>query len=274
MACGKVEWSETYSIGYECIDREHHKLFDLAADIFRDSEDKDHLLVAVRQLVKYTKFHFANEERYMKSIRFPDLPHHKELHASIVSYLTQLVLSIPTMSTEELCTEIKNFVHDSLIEHIIIEDKKVQHFRRSDDELQEIFQWKSLYKLDHTMIDDEHFQLFKIAMEATHYRGKNRKTHIRDVIMRLCDYMKVHFGHEEAYMREIGFPLLEEHQKGHEKIIDAMNHFILEIPNFNLEYIQRSLIGYIDIWLVNHIVHEDQKIACFTKRRTLFDRKN
>ncbi|GEM_PF-3987588 len=44
-----------------------------------------------------------------------------------------------------------------------------------------------------------------------------------------------------------------------------MNLFIKEIPILVPEIVERKVIEYIDIWLVNHIVYEDQKISNWVK---------
>jgi hemerythrin len=66
-------------------------------------------------------------------------------------------------------------------------------------------------------------------------------------------------------MQSIHYPFYDLHLKQHDNIIEQMNLFIKEIPILSPEIFERKLIEYIDIWLVNHIIHEDQKIADWTK---------
>ena len=56
--CNTMEWLNVYSLGDNKVDVEHKKLFELAVIIEKAKEDKDQLENAVKELVKYTKFHF------------------------------------------------------------------------------------------------------------------------------------------------------------------------------------------------------------------------
>jgi hemerythrin len=72
--------------------------------------------------------------------------------------------------------------------------------------------------------------------------------------------MKSHFEHEEKYMTSINYPESYDHTILHEKIIEEMNNFLKSISKMSIEEVERRLIEYIDIWLINHILYEDRKI--------------
>lgn len=262
-----LDWKDVYKIGHEKVDSEHQKLFELANHITDNLEDKDAILKSVKELVKYTKFHFANEEQYMKSVNFPFLEEHKQLHKNMVDKVTSILAKLSTMKPADIASELLQFMKESIIKHILTEDKKVHHFRRNREELKEIFQWKELYKIDNKQIDDEHKKLFDIALRTLAYKDNNMKQHIRDVLIELYDYMKVHFANEEQYMKSINYENLEEHMKIHEKIIVQLNEFIKKLPTLSIEEFERQLIEYMDIWLINHIICEDQKIL--TSQKTI-----
>ena len=261
----KIFWDEAYELGHEKVDGEHQKLFSLANEIYNCDDDISNIKNIVKELIKYTKFHFSNEENYMKSINYLGLDDHKKLHASIFEELSLIVPKLDSFSIKEIKEKLEVFITENIIGHILIHDKKVHHFRRSKDELRDIFKWKKTFKLNITAIDNEHQKLFLIAQKALSYSGQNKLNHVKNTIMELYKYMKEHFSHEEKYMESICYPLLEEHQKLHTKIIDQMNDFIKLLPKMRIEEFERKLIEYMDIWLVNHIVYEDKKIIQFNE---------
>jgi len=84
--CQDIAWNDVYTLGDPSIDAEHKKIFSLANKVKQcDSEDK--IKDAVKEVITYTKFHFANEERYMKEIDYPDLVQHKKIHRELIKDL-------------------------------------------------------------------------------------------------------------------------------------------------------------------------------------------
>jgi hemerythrin len=45
--------------------------------------------------------------------------------------------------------------------------------------------------------------------------------------------MKTHFKHEEKFMQEINYPKFEEHKILHHDIIEKINTFVKQLPNFD-----------------------------------------
>lgn len=262
--CDTMQWSNLYLLGDEKVDTEHKKLFDLAGLVQTYKENEQNVKDAIRELIKYTKFHFASEERYMQSIEYANLAVHKSLHQKIVHNLNSIIDDMSHQTIAETYKRIVDFINNGLVQHIMVEDKKVQHYKRSAMGLRSLFAWKSDYKLYNEQIDEDHKQLFNIALKALNYeRVEDKKQHIRSTIIELNKYMQEHFSREEEYMRSISFPLLEEHKVLHANIIDQINSLIKKLPKMSFDEFEKTLVSYIDIWLVNHIVHEDQKIMCF-----------
>lgn len=83
--------------------------------------------------------------------------------------------------------------------------------------------WKHNYEIGHPFIDKEHKHLFEIALEAFKpVVPEQRKQKIRDTVIELNEYMKIHFAHEESFMRLIEFPAINEHINIHNIIIENM----------------------------------------------------
>jgi len=262
--CDTMEWLNVYSLGDGKVDVEHKKLFELAVVIEQCKDDKNQLQRAVKELVKYTKFHFRSEENYMRELEYDKLAEHIYIHKEIVEALNKIISDMPNSPHEKTYEAVYNFVKNGLVQHIIVEVKKLQHFKRSKLGLRAMFTWKNEYKLNNKMIDEQHQKLFKIALEALKYKNDSDiKVHIRQIIIDLNKYMKEHFENEEDFMKSIGYPGLEEHKVIHQNIIDQVNELITHITSMNLVEFEKTLLTYIDIWLVNHIVFEDKKIMCY-----------
>lgn len=260
-------WCDAYLIGHEKIDKEHKRLFEIANEVFIVENDTKKLKELVKELIKYTKFHFANEENYMRSINFKNLEEHKTIHRIIVGDLENLIKKIDHLEHNQILERLQIFVVESLVKHILIEDKKVHHFRRDKYELRSIFKWKDEYKIDQDIIDDEHRRLFTIAQKAISYNGNQPKKIIKETIADLFDYMQRHFHDEELFMKEINYPQIQEHKQLHETIIQQMNQFIKSLAHMGVNEFERTLIMYMDLWLVNHIVYEDKKIVTFLENK-------
>ncbi|MEA3288743.1 MAG: bacteriohemerythrin [Campylobacterota bacterium] len=253
-------WDEIYSLGHEKVDHEHKKLFDIASQIAACGDDREKMIKSLKELIKYTKFHFKNEEQFMGSFNYPSLDDHIQLHKDIVDKLNTILKKIDSFSVEEFSEVLSKFIKENIINHILTVDKGVHYFKKDLATLKVLFKWKEIYKINDDMIDTEHKKLFDICIEAFNPNVKDRKQHLRQIFQELYDYMKTHFEHEEEYMEKLEYHDVENHKKLHKVIIEQMNIFMKQIPKLTLDQAERKLIEYMDIWLINHIITEDKKI--------------
>jgi hemerythrin len=262
--CTAIKWSSVYSLGDKRVDIEHQKLFDLANKIELCKENEQELQKALKELIQYTKYHFKSEEKYMREFHYAHLQEHIRIHEKIVENLNTIIKEMHNVPLESTYLLIRDFIKNGLVGHIIIEDKKVQHFKKNRLGLRALFAWKDDYKLLQEDIDTEHKKLFQIAIRALQYRDdSDLKSHIKKIIIELNEYMKFHFEHEEEFMESIGYPQIQEHKLLHENIITQINDLIRNIASYSLVEFEKKLMTYIDIWLVNHIVFEDKKVMCY-----------
>lgn len=265
--CDITKWHDRYLIGHDQVDLEHKKLFKYANEIILNNGDMEKAYDSLKKLIKYTRYHFANEELYMKSINYKGLSEHKLLHAKIVDDLDLFIKNMFELTHDEIITKLKQFVVDSLIGHILTEDKRVHHSIKDDLTLKKVFQWKDTYNLNNETIDEEHKKLFEIAIKALtiddSFTKKEKRKRIKAIIVELYKYMKLHFEHEDELMKKINYPDYDIHKEKHHTIIKQMNKFIKKLPEYGLNKFKRKLIEYIDIWLVNHILNDDKKIMCY-----------
>ena len=267
-----IIWKSEYNINNFKIDREHQKLFTLAREAMNISKLKDDEKVKsklkdiITNLFNYTATHFTNEQKYMEEIEYPELPNHKLLHKNMLNMLTTLISELNKLELQEIEKMLFNFIEEYFIKHIVLEDKKIQLWNTSLEDLKRNFGWKEIYSVGNPSIDAEHKQLFDIAQEAfTDVESSQRNIKIKEVLTSLYNYMKTHFKHEEKFMQEINYPKFEEHKVLHHNIIERINTFVKQLPNLDESLFEKELAKIIDIALVHHIIQEDRKIISWAR---------
>lgn len=271
----KLSWKSEYNIGNLQLDKEHQKLFSIARKILNinpkndEKSRKDELKNIISELFTYVGTHFSDEQQYMTRIRYPDLENHKILHANMIKMLKNLISHLNVLSIEEIEFELKQFIEEYFVRHIIMEDKKIHLWQVSLEELRKTFGWKNIYSVNNMRIDQEHKQLFDIAKEAFEtVDDKDRPKKIKSILTDLYEYMKTHFNDEEVYMKEIEYPYLEDHKNIHKKIITDLNNFVKKAPTIPPELFEKELALIIDLALVQHIIQEDRKIITWQQSKS------
>lgn len=126
------------------------------------------------------------------------------------------------------------------------------------------FTWKDAYSIGNEIIDAEHRSLLELANDITAFaRSGERLERIKPVIVRLYNYAKTHFRHEEEYMRKIGYPKLAEHEALHHAIIHEMNTIMQH--SGNIDALVHKFKRLMVVWVIEHIIEEDSKISAPSK---------
>lgn len=82
-----MTWDDSLDIGVEAMNREHREILDAMNAIFDAHAAAQHgpgINRLIEKLGEITKRHFADEERYMASINFPELGVHRRIHATLL----------------------------------------------------------------------------------------------------------------------------------------------------------------------------------------------
>ena len=265
-------WKSEYNIGNLKIDQEHQKLFSIArktlsvVKLNNDEQEIGKIKELITELFTYVGTHFSNEQKYMKEVKYPELENHILLHKNLLDVLTNLISQLNTMELKEIEKSLYSFIEEYFIRHIILEDKKINLWNCSLEDLKSHSGWKDIYSVNNEIIDKEHKELFNIAQEAFAYVEEKDKTKkIKEIVTDLYDYMKTHFSHEEKFMQDINYPKSEEHKKLHREIILKINEFVKQLPTMNISDFEKELAKIIDISLVHHIIQEDRKIIAWER---------
>lgn len=82
-----LQWSPALTLGVTDMDQEHQELLSTMNrihELAQGKADKTTLDVAILRLAKLTEKHFADEEKHMAAIGFPDLKRHALIHKDML----------------------------------------------------------------------------------------------------------------------------------------------------------------------------------------------
>lgn len=124
----KFEWKDEYALGVNAMDDEHKVLIEkinALADAMATNSD---LKKPFADLASYTHYHFNEEEQFMRSIGYPELPGHHEIHVRLLNQVAQHGKRIDAGDVNP--GELMNFLNDWLLKHILGVDMKYARFSR------------------------------------------------------------------------------------------------------------------------------------------------
>jgi len=120
-------WDPAYRIGIDVIDRQHQRLFDIGHrfyDACRQHASRARLRRIFDELLEYTAYHFAEEERLMQQVGYPSLPQHRVNHEELVELVnhhrSRLAGTAPDAERQAL-----EFVRAWLRAHVLDADKDI-----------------------------------------------------------------------------------------------------------------------------------------------------
>jgi hemerythrin-like metal-binding protein len=130
-----LRWDDRLSLGVEAIDSQHKMLLGYCNDLvaaLRRGEGAKALSATMTRLREYTVQHFADEEAYMQRIGYPELGPHRAAHAGMVQRVKEYQRRL--YQHEEVApAEVRAFLKDWLITHILGEDLKIAAHVRTRD---------------------------------------------------------------------------------------------------------------------------------------------
>lgn len=124
-------FSDEYLTGIALIDEEHKELFRIIGEVHRVIFDEfiadkyDEIVYLLDELKNYTKFHFADEEKYMESIHYEGLAAQQRAHDAFVARLEEMDFNQIEGHQQETLEEMMEFLTEWLVNHILYSDKKI-----------------------------------------------------------------------------------------------------------------------------------------------------
>ena len=111
-------------------------------------------------------------------------------------------------------------------------------------------------------IDKEHEYLFELVNKAYDALTSSEEEHIliaKNILVKLQNYAKTHFAHEEAYMESIHDPELAMQKKEHLAFIEKVD--ILTATAEVNEQVLHEILKFLTRWLYRHILSSDMMIG-------------
>ncbi len=122
------EWKEDFSVKIPLLDEQHKKLFEIGENVhlmLTRSDDEDafaEIITQVKELIKYTKYHFEQEELLMKKFNFEGLDAHIAEHGQFIHYIESLDYNQIDNHQVQTLTDLVQFLAKWIFKHIINTD--------------------------------------------------------------------------------------------------------------------------------------------------------
>jgi hemerythrin len=120
------DFENEFKLGIDEIDREHATLVNMLNDVhslIKEGKKEEARNYFRQTLTAYVVEHFANEEKYMESIGFPQIDEHRQIHTN---FKHSFVVSLPLLDSYDEAA-FRNALTDTytwIINHIGKTDRK------------------------------------------------------------------------------------------------------------------------------------------------------
>jgi hemerythrin len=121
----KLTWTAECRLGYDEVDAQHRLLFAIAnelIDIDNPQKQGPEIKYLLTHLREYVEEHFADEEKFLERVKYPELEDHKKKHAKIVLEIKESLTSSSNLI--QLKKRLEDLLENWVKQHILIEDKK------------------------------------------------------------------------------------------------------------------------------------------------------
>ena len=138
-----MDWNDTYRIDVPEVDHQHQWLFDLINDVHEAATESHSqstttnvvaelatMGAAIHDLIDYTSYHFAAEEKLMCEREYPEYDAHKHAHAELIDRVREFKRKFD--EGEALYSmEIVRVLSRWLKDHILVVDQKLGAFLKA-----------------------------------------------------------------------------------------------------------------------------------------------
>ena len=122
--------------------------------------------------------------------------------------------------------------------------------------------WLDSYCLGHPEIDAQHQTLFELVNRLL---AATEKASLTDAIVKLVEYTRAHFAHEETLMLAIGYPHTVVHVDQHLTLLSKLNNVAELIANYTFDV--ATFKSFLSAWMLNHIETLDAQLVTFIGRK-------
>ncbi len=141
-----LQWNDSLSVGYAAMDRQHQRLFAINSKLAEalgkpGGAGEEELLKIIGDLLSYTRTHFAEEERMMEQVAFPNFAWHKKSHEVLSGIVSDMEAKLRKGELHAVATFLPGFVAEWLTRHIAVEDQQYASYLKTRDAVQSARNW-------------------------------------------------------------------------------------------------------------------------------------
>jgi hemerythrin len=121
-----IQWAPKFSVNIKEIDQQHQKLMALVNELYDSmtaGHGKEALGKVLGELITYTVYHFATEEKLFQTHAYPETAAHKAEHDKLTQTAKDLKEKFDS-GKGQITVEVMNFLKNWLNNHILGTDKK------------------------------------------------------------------------------------------------------------------------------------------------------
>ena len=129
-----VHWEDALELNNSLLDTQHRILMLLCRklDVAIKTKQSDQFIsLIIRELKKFTEFHFLSEEILMREIGYPELENHSMMHTDLLMQLDMMMVRIK--NHKEFPGDLLYFLNKWLVQHLAKEDLKIANFARNSE---------------------------------------------------------------------------------------------------------------------------------------------
>jgi hemerythrin-like metal-binding protein len=130
-----------------------------------------------------------------------------------------------------------------------------------------LINWSPLFDSGDPTIDEQHRSLVTTInrLDSAHSWGTGRHA-MTFVLDELDNYTRVHFGTEERFFAEVGYPEAEAHKALHRYFAERVVELRQGFEAGDREAVAK-LLGVLGDWFVRHVADEDLKYRPWLGKR-------
>lgn len=122
--------------------------------------------------------------------------------------------------------------------------------------------WKPEYQIGISQIDNQHMRLVALMNLLEQSKINKKCTVAVDAVFAgLEDYCHYHFATEEIIMKKYSYPDYEAHKQYHRFFCSELGKMKVNYYTNNMESALLETLGFLNAWLLDHIMIADKKIS-------------
>lgn len=132
-------------------------------------------------------------------------------------------------------------------------------------------QWRDDLNVGIDFIDTDHQKLAELLIELSGLlRPGEAQVAALEKLDEIIEFTRQHFRLEERLMMESDYDQFEQHKQTHEKLLREIVTRRQKLTEGD-EDVRREITGFLERWLMGHIVDSDMQLGAYLKRRMTKD---